>query len=359
MPARDADVAVIGAGVVGLSLTDALVRRGVSVLCFERGVSGASQSGGVTRIFRHAHSEARLVELAVKARGVWRELEERFGETLVGDEGVMILGAAHDEAARLADLGVSVDELSAPELRRKLPIASEPTDDALRAVFERDGGAIRASRVVAHLRDAVSDRLVAAEVYGVATRDTDVEIYASDGARCVGEAFVTAGAETSALARVDGVEIAEDRACHLRVTFANQSGDVVPCLLDRSGQFGETVYGSPTPDGKGYAIGISGSDGAVAADCLVARDPAALAAIQERTQVYARRAFADVLGGVIATRLCLATPLVGGDDLFHTWREGRATYFAGHNLFKFAPILGELLAATRDNAAIPEILLSW
>ena len=94
------DVAVVGAGIVGLSTAFALRERGVDVTVYERGAPGAAQSGGESRIFRHAHDDPRLVALAVESRAVWREWEARFGVELVSGDGV---GAARagGRAARL------------------------------------------------------------------------------------------------------------------------------------------------------------------------------------------------------------------------------------------------------------------
>lgn len=41
---RDIDIAVIGAGVLGLATTDSLVRRGADVVCFDGRVPGSGRS---------------------------------------------------------------------------------------------------------------------------------------------------------------------------------------------------------------------------------------------------------------------------------------------------------------------------
>jgi sarcosine oxidase len=355
METRSADVAIIGAGIVGLSLAEALIERGASVLVFDRGVPGQAQSGGVTRIFRHTHAEVRLIRLALRARTAWRELEGRSGRRLVGSEGVIALGDPSG-AARLSDIGVDVEILKGDELRERLPIAQA---HQLTGVLERDAGAIRVRDAVHALVDAVSGSLVPVEVYGLASSDTQATIYAADGVLHVGEVFVTAGAGTAAFAAAAGIQIPEVRSCHLRVTFARSPAVAtltLPCLLDRSGRFGETVYGSPTPDASGYAIGISGADGSVDVDGVAAADPSRLAEILHRTQAYAERAFGNVLDGTIATRVCLATPLNTSDDDFRVWRERRLTFLAGHNLFKFAPLIGQLLADSALGGDIPREL---
>ncbi len=52
------DVLVIGGGIVGLSTAYALTELGATVRVYERGVPGDGQSGGESRIFRHAHDDS-------------------------------------------------------------------------------------------------------------------------------------------------------------------------------------------------------------------------------------------------------------------------------------------------------------
>ena len=76
---RGCDVAVVGAGVVGMAAVRALIASGTDVRCFERGEPGNGQSAGQTRLFRHTHESSALVSLALSARAAWHSWEEELG----------------------------------------------------------------------------------------------------------------------------------------------------------------------------------------------------------------------------------------------------------------------------------------
>lgn len=348
-------VAVVGGGIIGLCLAEALAERGVSFRCFEQGVVGGGQSGGVTRIFRYRHERPDLVELALRARTSWTDLESRLGEQLIGEEGVLILTPDKREGARLKRLGAPTETISWDAASNRLPLGRAGRDTP-HVVFEPGSGAIRARSAIEALHRAVADSVITADVQGIAQHGSGVTVFASDGIYEVDEVFVTAGAWTAPLARAEGVEIPEQRAWSLRLTFESHALSPLPCLLDRSGRFGEVAYGSPTPDGRGYAIGLSGRTGSIAAPNTEAPDPKRLTEIRLRTETYAQRVMPEVLGPLTGARQCLATPLRSGDDDFHAWRRGRVTYFAGHNLFKFAPLIGTLLADSIGGRDLPEEL---
>ena len=71
-PAAAMRVGVVGAGIVGLATAYELAALGTNVTVYERATPGAGQSGGESRIFRHAHDDERLVALAVESRARWR-----------------------------------------------------------------------------------------------------------------------------------------------------------------------------------------------------------------------------------------------------------------------------------------------
>jgi sarcosine oxidase len=129
---------VIGAEIVGLATACELVARGARVTVYERGAPGAAQSGGESRIFRHAHDDPRLVALAVESRARWRAWEERFGVELVAPVGSVALGPAVERRYELLrEAGTRVRLVDAAEA---LPILAPRPGSA---ILDEDGGVIR------------------------------------------------------------------------------------------------------------------------------------------------------------------------------------------------------------------------
>jgi glycine/D-amino acid oxidase-like deaminating enzyme len=128
------DVGVVGGGIVGLSTAYALTELGATVRVYESGVPGDGQSGGESRIFRHAHDDARLVALARASRAIWAEWASRAGTELVSTDGAVAIGLAVNK--RLAVL----DEVGGvPVGYRHCWVTRVPWSDDGFAAWQRDG----------------------------------------------------------------------------------------------------------------------------------------------------------------------------------------------------------------------------
>jgi sarcosine oxidase len=342
--AAEADVAVIGAGIVGLSTAYALTEREASVTVYERGVPGNGQSGGESRIFRHAHADRRLVAFACEARGVWREWEERFGRELLSRDGVVSIGPAVEDglAVLRAVGGVKARVIGASELADRLPLMA-PWHGL--AMFDEDGGVIRTRATVEALTSVIRHRLVFDEVLSVrVTGSGTVELRAGGVTREHDRVVVCAGRGTVALARGAGLPLPVRQAAHVRLTYQvrGQTPAHVACLLDSSGAFGETAaYADALPGNRAYAVGLDETpvheDGSLL-------DAGGLAVAAERTTAYVGRALPGLESRPADARHCWVTELPWSPDGIAAWEVGGLLIVAGNNLFKHAPALGRALA---------------
>jgi sarcosine oxidase len=342
--AGKADVAVVGAGIVGLATARALRDRGVSVTVYERAVPGNGQSGGDSRIFRHAHVDPRLVRFACRSRAMWRDWEQRCGRELVSGDGVVSLGP---EIGRRAEVmrqgGASAHMIGGEELADRLPLLRAWDGEAL---LDEEGGVIRTRTAVEVLCAELGDHLVADEVLAVRpTAAGTAEVRAGGATAEHDRVIVCAGRDTAALARGAGLDVPVRQLAHVRLAFAVREAPParLACLLDGSGAFSEpSAYADPLPGNALYAVGIDETP-VHERGGLVAPD--GLAAIARRTTRYVAEALPGLEPTPLQARHCWITELPWGHDAFAVWSSGAAAFMVGHNLFKHAPALGEALAA--------------
>jgi sarcosine oxidase len=335
------EVAVVGAGITGLAVGYGLLRRGVDFRVFEGGVPGSGQSAGRTRVFRHGHDDERLVALALRARVEWERLEAELGVRLLGREGVLIRGPnVAERAAAFEAAGVPARLVDREGQTGALPVIAPPEDEAL---LDELGGSIDVRAATDGLATTLGDRLVTATVFGVRQRAAGAELNTSEGVVSAERAIVCAGAQVHPLAKELGLDIPLEIELHTRASFhVRKPGPSLACLQDRSNVHGETIYAAPMPDGREYAIGL-GTEHEPPVDEALAR----LSAYVEHAMPGLEREPASV-------RLCQTSILPWGADAFAVWQAGKVAVLAGANLFKFAPLLGELLAENSLDELSPE-----
>jgi sarcosine oxidase len=341
---RSFDVVVAGAGVMGSATARSLARGGKRVALLEQFEVGHSNgsSHGSSRIFRFSYHDPMYVRMAMEALPLWREVEGEVGETILVTLGGLDMGKAMDEhAAALSACGAPFEILDAEGVGDRFPGLSLPDGEAV--LFQPDAGIVRADRAVRALVGSA-----AAHGAEIVERSRVVRLDVSEsgvGVETDGERFdaavavVTAGAWAPGLLAQAGYEL---EAWPSRETVAYFHVDEelsYPTVVD----WGEpSVYALPAP-GAGIKVGEHHAGPAIDPDTEGQRPPDMESVGRLSAWISERYPKADPEPHLVQTCLYTNTP----DEHFVLDRRGPLVVgspCSGHG-FKFAPLIGERLAA--------------
>jgi sarcosine oxidase len=344
MHSLDAEVVVVGAGVMGLATARALARGGRDVVLLEQFRVGHARgsSHGSSRIFRLSYPDPQWVGLAVEALPLWQELEVELGVTVLERHGSLDFGDWEPNRLALAANGIGSEVLGRAEIERRFPLRAGAGEHGL---WEPTGGILRADLAQEALLDsgvAAGVRLLEETKVTALEHERDaVRVSASGLSLCAGSVVVTAGAWARGLLAPVGVELAVVATRETVSYFSLEHEGEVPSVID-------PVEGE-APDQLGYALAAPGiglkagihHTGAVT-------DPDENAApdlrLAEWTADWVGRRFCGA-ASMGAPETCIYTNTA--DESFLLQHLGRivvGSACSGHG-FKFAPAIGERLAA--------------
>ena len=329
------EVAVIGAGVVGLAAAHELSRVGHRVTVVSADVPGARQSRGLTRIFRLAHADGELTDAAAAALNLWHDWEARAGRHLLERVGLLLTGDMSDREAHLERHGVVTRGGG-----RRHPLAV-----ALPAwCFEATGAAILAEDTVRFLQNGLE--IVLGEVVGVSA--TGVTL--AGGERLQAErVIVCAGPDTYGLLGLREPE----RMRSVRFAFALREPlpASAPCWINRSERLAEPFYA--VMDGPDhYSIGLSaGEPAGLPEDEHVRRAHPRIVSIVREVFPGLHPVAERVVTCEFPLRLRAPAPALAHDGWDLVEHEG-VLGLTGPALFKFAPLLGQLATRRLDQMVV-------
>jgi sarcosine oxidase len=346
----DADVVVIGGGVMGSSAAWHLASRGLDVILLERSAPGHTEgaSHGSARIFRLAYPDAFSVGLAARALPLWRRLEQESGRHVLTLAGALDHGPPDVVAelqARLVEGGHAVETLHPGAAAERWPDLRFDTS----VLFHPASGRVHADHAVLAFQEAAAAQGASIRHHTRVAKilrhgPERVEILTADGASLTASAAVLAvggwspGLAAATVAGIPPLRVTREQPVH----FPAADALAWPSFIHHAGAgyiADHDVYGSGSVDG--VKAGLHGVGPVVDPDDPDrAIDPAAV----RRLQQYAER----WLPGVDATEPTASTCLytTTPDHGFVVDRQGPVTVmagFSGHG-FKFAPVLGALAA---------------
>ena len=326
---------------MGAATALALVRSGASVALFEQFRIGHKRgsSHGRSRIFRLSYPDEMYVRKAQEALESWRALERDSGEQLVVTTGGLDLGPRIEEnAAALTACSADFEMLDPASARSRFPFLSLPPGTT--ALFQPDSGIVMADATVSTYTrlaaGAGATVIEEAKVLHLEPESDHVHLRTEGGDVIARVVVVTAGAWAKTLLGQVGVNLPV-RPTRETIAYFDLDGPLTPTLVE----WGDpSIYSLPSP-GQGIKAGqhIAGP----------LADPDEAGRVnQESVETVSRwvtERYPTAAPRPHHAETCIYTNTE--DEHFILERHGQIVVgspCSGHG-FKFAPLIGERLAA--------------
>jgi glycine/D-amino acid oxidase-like deaminating enzyme len=362
--ARDVDLAVVGAGPVGLATAWRACAAGLRVAVLDRAAlfNAAGGSGGAERQWRYQYSDAASARLVVAAAESWRRLEAAADRVLVHPTGSLWFGdVEHDTnegqiraaAATLDEVGLGYTWMTAAEIEKRFGFAG------LRPEYEGfhqpDGGVIdvRGTLWALHALALATGRLELCERVAVrAVEAVGDRVRLDLGGSCLtaDRCVVAAGGHTAQLLAPLGVRL-RTKVFEMPSAYFRVRGPQV----DFPTWF---AFEPPTDQDPGLYYGFGRNPWAARGLVRVAPDSEAypFASPDEATgrpraeelgrlAAWVSRHLPDLDPEPVEPSTCLVSLPDEGDANFHLGRVPGAeqiAYCASGWIYKFVPLLGEV-----------------
>ena len=206
------DVLIIGTGAVGSAAMYYLAERGVNVVGLDRFpvAHDKGSSHGQTRIIRLAYFEhPNYVPLLRRSYELWKDLEEKSGNQLYSETGIIQIGPTDGEIetgvnASAQEHNLEIENLTASDVTSRYPGFMVP--EGMEAVFEKRAGFLKVEQSIkAYINLALN---YGAELHTGVSVDNwkrisgnGIEVTTSRGAFSADNLIITAGAWAKDLLR--------------------------------------------------------------------------------------------------------------------------------------------------------------